>query len=163
MKKDLVGSRQVLRFRPLRNGCAVSSVVEHYLDTVGVTGSNPVSRTIFPLSKFPHVWLPRCRTVFVEFDRSGARMNADWEFRRRLGSLNRRSQVYRDRQPRDLLPRREFGRVQDGPEVDQPAEEHEPERYRQNKLQDRHSQAALDELSQAGHEDAADRREHVSA
>ena len=26
--------------------CAVSSVVEHYLDTVGVTGSNPVSRTI---------------------------------------------------------------------------------------------------------------------
>src|SRR6478609_1144618 len=29
--------------------CAVSSVVEHYLDTVGVTGSNPVSRTISPL------------------------------------------------------------------------------------------------------------------
>ena len=29
---------------------AVSSVVEHYLDTVGVTGSNPVSRTTpFPL------------------------------------------------------------------------------------------------------------------
>ena len=28
------------------DGCAVSSVVEHYLDTVGVTGSNPVSRTI---------------------------------------------------------------------------------------------------------------------
>src|SRR5437016_12310339 len=27
-------------------GGAVSSVVEHYLDTVGVTGSNPVSRTI---------------------------------------------------------------------------------------------------------------------
>ena len=25
--------------------CAVSSVVEHYLDTVGVTGSNPVSRS----------------------------------------------------------------------------------------------------------------------
>jgi len=29
---------------------AVSSVVEHYLDTVGVTGSNPVSRTIFLLA-----------------------------------------------------------------------------------------------------------------
>jgi hypothetical protein len=29
--------------------CAVSSVVEHYLDTVGVTGSKPVSRTIHPL------------------------------------------------------------------------------------------------------------------
>jgi hypothetical protein len=27
--------------------CAVSSVVEHHIDTVGVTGSNPVSRTIF--------------------------------------------------------------------------------------------------------------------
>ena len=27
---------------------AVSSAVEHHLDTVGVTGSNPVSRTIFP-------------------------------------------------------------------------------------------------------------------
>src|SRR5439155_8622019 len=26
--------------------CAVSSVVEHYLDTVGVRGSNPLSRTI---------------------------------------------------------------------------------------------------------------------
>ena len=31
--------------------CAVSSVVEHYLDTVGVTGSNPVSRTIFLFSR----------------------------------------------------------------------------------------------------------------
>lgn len=28
--------------------CAVSSVVEHHLDTVGVTGSKPVSRTISP-------------------------------------------------------------------------------------------------------------------
>ena len=27
--------------------CALSSVVEHYLHTVGVTGSNPVARTIF--------------------------------------------------------------------------------------------------------------------
>ena len=27
---------------------AVSSVVEHYLDMVGVTGSNPVPRTISP-------------------------------------------------------------------------------------------------------------------
>jgi hypothetical protein len=39
-------------------GSAVSSVVEHYLDTVGVTGSKPVSRTIpvfilFLLSFFP--------------------------------------------------------------------------------------------------------------
>jgi hypothetical protein len=35
-------------FRLLR---AVSSVVEHYLDTVGVTGSNPVSRTIIKASR----------------------------------------------------------------------------------------------------------------
>ena len=28
--------------------CAVSSVVEHYLDTVGVRGSKPLSRTILP-------------------------------------------------------------------------------------------------------------------
>ena len=31
----------------ITNSGAVSSVVEHYLDTVGVTGSNPVSRTMF--------------------------------------------------------------------------------------------------------------------
>jgi hypothetical protein len=31
-------------------GCAVSSVVEHYLDTVGVAGSNPASRTIFKIT-----------------------------------------------------------------------------------------------------------------
>ena len=37
---------------------AVSSVVEHYLDTVGVTGSNPVSRTI---SRLPHNWLRQFR------------------------------------------------------------------------------------------------------
>jgi hypothetical protein len=30
----------------LARECAVSSVVEHFLDTEGVTGSNPVSRTI---------------------------------------------------------------------------------------------------------------------
>lgn len=33
-------------FRPIRAGCAVSSVVEHYLDTVGVRGSKPLPRTI---------------------------------------------------------------------------------------------------------------------
>jgi hypothetical protein len=32
---------------------AVSSVVEHYLDTVGVTGSNPVSRTRAPRRRTP--------------------------------------------------------------------------------------------------------------
>jgi hypothetical protein len=37
----LLGSLRKTDFR------AVSSVVEHCLDTAGVTGSNPVSRTIF--------------------------------------------------------------------------------------------------------------------
>src|SRR5438045_1258027 len=31
----------------IRLKCAVSSVVEHYLDTVGVRGSKPLPRTIF--------------------------------------------------------------------------------------------------------------------
>ncbi|MEY4385349.1 MAG: hypothetical protein RLY20_632, partial [Verrucomicrobiota bacterium] len=35
------------------SGCAVSSVVEHYLDTVGVAGSNPASRTIFIVAHSP--------------------------------------------------------------------------------------------------------------
>jgi hypothetical protein len=34
-------------FQSLRR--AVSSVVEHHLDTVGVRGSKPLPRTIFPL------------------------------------------------------------------------------------------------------------------
>ena len=39
----------MIKFPPLARGLvrAVSSGVEHHLDTVGVTGSNPVSRTIF--------------------------------------------------------------------------------------------------------------------
>lgn len=32
---------------PFGGDCAVSSVVEHFLDTEGVRGSNPLSRTIF--------------------------------------------------------------------------------------------------------------------
>jgi hypothetical protein len=32
-------------------------VVEHYLDTVGVTGSNPVSRTILKKPKLLWKWL----------------------------------------------------------------------------------------------------------
>src|SRR6266852_5447725 len=32
--------------RSSSEGCAVSSVVEHFLDTEGVRGSNPLSRTI---------------------------------------------------------------------------------------------------------------------
>ena len=32
--------------------CALSSVVEHYLHTVGVVGSKPTARTILPLDEF---------------------------------------------------------------------------------------------------------------
>ena len=39
-----------LRKRAENAGCAVSSVVEHFLDTEGVRGSNPLSRTILPKS-----------------------------------------------------------------------------------------------------------------
>ena len=47
--KDLPNSPLLpLNTRPHRK-CAVSSVVEHHTDTVGVAGSNPASRTIFHL------------------------------------------------------------------------------------------------------------------
>src|SRR5438552_12363410 len=50
---------------------AVSSVVEHYLDTVGVTGSNPVSRTIFSpvvqrLTHFHRKQTLRCNTFLPD-------------------------------------------------------------------------------------------------
>jgi hypothetical protein len=46
-KMALRFSKLITSFQEGRSGCAVSSVVEHYLDTVGVGGSNPPSRTIF--------------------------------------------------------------------------------------------------------------------
>jgi hypothetical protein len=61
---------------PIYLGCAVSSVVEHYLDTVGVTGSNPVSRTIITLRSltigvavcrgYASARLPDCKVVRAE-------------------------------------------------------------------------------------------------
>ena len=41
--KELISTSH--SWRPFAKICAVSSAVEHYTDTVGVTGSNPVSRT----------------------------------------------------------------------------------------------------------------------
>ena len=47
---------------------AVSSVVEHYLDTVGVTGSNPVSRTIFQFVwRFSNCFYSKIRAHFSHF------------------------------------------------------------------------------------------------
>ena len=66
-------------------GCAVSSVVEHYLDTVGVTGSNPVSRTtfywfFFKLFNFPDNF----QTVEGGFGL--AFLHKTWEDERALGA-----------------------------------------------------------------------------
>ena len=48
-QKTLLAKAGKSAFFLIRFGkCAVSSVVEHYLDTVGVAGSNPASRTILP-------------------------------------------------------------------------------------------------------------------
>jgi hypothetical protein len=52
-KNDCQAATFLVPFHPLSGkaaqvfGCAVSSVVEHYLDTVGVGGSKPPPRTIF--------------------------------------------------------------------------------------------------------------------
>src|SRR5690606_6042132 len=52
--RTLVGARFVrLQFAPLR---AVSSAVEHYLDMVGVTGSNPVPPTTLVLRHGERAW-----------------------------------------------------------------------------------------------------------
>src|SRR5207237_4418333 len=40
--------------------CAVSSVVEHFLDTEGVRGSNPLSRTILPIVLRPQLHCSLC-------------------------------------------------------------------------------------------------------
>lgn len=42
-------AREVYKRSRISYQCAVSSAVEHMLHTHGVTGSNPVSRTIFRL------------------------------------------------------------------------------------------------------------------
>jgi hypothetical protein len=49
------------------------------------------------------------------------------------------------------------GGIQDGPEVDDPAQEEEPEDARQDELDDRHEQASLKQLPQAGNEEATER------
>src|SRR5688500_10442868 len=47
--------------------CALSSVVEHYLHTVGVVGSKPTARTIFPFPppRVPHTSQDRNHRVFT--------------------------------------------------------------------------------------------------
>lgn len=61
--------------------------------------------------------------------------------------------------PRLRLPQ---GRVEDRPQVDQPAKEEEPEHPREHELDDRHHQAPLNELSEPGNEEAAQRGDDIS-
>ena len=51
------------------SGCAVSSVVEHFLDTEGVRGSNPLSRTIFNVLNHRNVKYP---ITSIKSDSDGA-------------------------------------------------------------------------------------------
>ncbi len=53
-------------------------------------------------------------------------------------------------------PRREGGGVEDGPEVDGPAEQDKPENGRQTKLEDGHAEPALEQLPQARDEETAE-------
>ena len=76
---------------------AVSSVVEHYLDTVGVTGSNPVPRTI------PKQWERGHREVHgVERGEIGrgangtlARDRAEWAHKRAISKSPIRTRAQR--------------------------------------------------------------------
>lgn len=51
-KKDCHAGGGGCNFPPAANSSAVSSVVEHHLDTVGVAGSKPAPRTIFLSNAF---------------------------------------------------------------------------------------------------------------
>src|SRR5260370_30187970 len=57
------------------------------------------------------------------------------------------------------LPQR---RVQDGPEMDDPTKQEEPKHARQNELNHGDEQAPLQQLPEAGHEEATERRNDVS-
>lgn len=50
-KKDCHAGGGGCNFPPAANSSAVSSVVEHHLDTVGVAGSKPAPRTMFQARK----------------------------------------------------------------------------------------------------------------
>jgi hypothetical protein len=52
--------------------------------------------------------------------------------------------------------------VNDGPKMDRPAEEKEPEHAGETKLKDRTKEAALEQLAQSRHKEAAQRRDDVA-
>jgi len=54
------------------------------------------------------------------------------------------------------------GGVEDGPEVDDPPQENDPKEAGQDELDDRHEQAPLKQLTQAGNEETTERRDDVA-
>ena len=46
--------------------------------------------------------------------------------------------------------------------MDNPSEQHKPEDRRQTKLDNRHQQPALEQLSEAGNKETAERRENIA-
>lgn len=54
------------------------------------------------------------------------------------------------------------GGIEDGPEVDDPPQENEPEDAGQDELDDRHEEAPLKQLPQAGNEEATERSYDVA-
>ena len=54
------------------------------------------------------------------------------------------------------------GGIEDGPEVDDPAQEEEPEDTGQDELDNGHKQAPLKQLPQPGNEEATERRYDVA-
>jgi len=61
-----------------------------------------------------------------------------------------------------LARRLEESGVEYGPEMDDPPEQDKPEDCRQTKLDDRHQQSALKQLSQAGDEETTECGENVA-
>ena len=61
-----------------------------------------------------------------------------------------------------LLWRLEERGVEDRPEMDDPPEQDKPENRRQTKLDDRHQQSALEQLSQPGDKETAECCEHIA-
>jgi len=62
----------------------------------------------------------------------------------------------------ELFPWLEKSRIEDGPKMDDPSEQDKPEDCRQTKLDDRHQQSTLEQLSQTGNKETAERGKNVT-
>lgn len=52
--------------------------------------------------------------------------------------------------------------IEDGPEVDDPSQENDPEEAGQDEVDDRHEEAPLKQLPQAGDEEATERSDDIA-